>query len=139
MRTTRSSIALWMWSAIAVTVAVAGIGVLKAQQAPAVKRNIVLRQDMGIPGREAVMAQVELPPGSSEGHHTHPAEVYGFVQEGTISLEREGQPTVTLKAGDVFAIAQGKIHQASNSGPATARISAVFVAEKGKPLTTPVP
>lgn len=137
MKFTRSKTAvLWV---IAVGVGVAGIGALKAQQAPAVKRTVLLKQDMTIPGREVVMALVELPPGATEGRHTHPAEVYVFVQEGTISLEREGKPTESLKAGDFFYIAPGQIHQGTNKGSATARLSAVFVAEKGKPLTTQVP
>lgn len=123
--------------AVVVFAGLGGMQALNAQQAPSVKRNIVLKQDMEIPGREAVMAWVELPAGAAEGRHTHPAEVYVFVQEGTISLENEGKPTATLKAGDVFYIAPGKIHQAINNGNVTAKLSAVFVAEKGKPLTTP--
>jgi quercetin dioxygenase-like cupin family protein len=124
--------------AIGVAVAAAGIQGLKAQPAPSVKRTILLKQDMTIPGREAVMALVEIPPGGREGRHTHPAEVYGFVQEGTITLEVQGQPTKTLKAGDVFSIPPETIHEGTNNGTVTARLSAVFVAEKGKPLTTQV-
>lgn len=123
--------------AAVVALGIAGGLALDAQQSPQVKRNIVLKQDMTIPGHEAVMALVELPPGSAEGKHTHPAEVYAFVQEGAISLEYEGNPTVTLKAGDVFHLLPGKVHQAVNNGSVTARLAAVFVAEKGKPLTTP--
>jgi quercetin dioxygenase-like cupin family protein len=124
--------------AVAVFVIVAGISVLNAQQAPSIKRSLVLKQDMEVPGREAVMAFVELPPGSAEGRHTHPAEAFVFVLEGEISLENEGKPTVMLKTGDVFHIASGKIHQAINNSNVTAKLAAVFVAEKGKPLTTPV-
>jgi quercetin dioxygenase-like cupin family protein len=124
--------------AVGVAVGAAGIQVLKAQPAPAVKRTILLKQDMTIPGREAVMALVELPPGGKEGRHTHPAEVYGFVQEGTVTLEVQGQPTKTLKAGDVFSIPPETIHEGTNNGTVTAKLSAVFVAEKGKPLTTQV-
>jgi quercetin dioxygenase-like cupin family protein len=123
---------------IGVAAGAAGIQGLKAQTAPSVKRTILLKQDMTIPGREAVMALVELPPGGKEGRHTHPAEVYGFVQEGTITLEVQGQPTRTLKAGDVFSIPPETIHEGTNNGTVTARLSAVFVAEKGKPLTTQV-
>jgi len=119
--------------------AAAGVQALNAQQAPAVKRTILLKQEMTIPGREAVMALVELPPGSAEGRHTHPAEVFAFVQEGTISLEIEGKPTVTLKPGEIFYLAPGQVHQAVNNSTAPAKLSAVFIAEKGKPLTTPVP
>ncbi len=123
--------------AIGLLCAAAGLAQVLAQPAAPVKRTMLLKQDSTIPGREIVMAAVELPPGSAEGRHTHPAEVYAFVQEGVISLEVEGKPTVTLKAGDVFTIAPGQIHQAVNTGGTTVRISAVFIAEKGKPLTTP--
>ena len=125
-------------TATSIVVATLGIQGLKAQQAPSVKRNVLLKKDMTIPGREAVMALVELPPGSTEGKHTHPAEVYGFVQEGTVTLEVEGQPTRTLNPGDVLTIAPGQIHEGSNRGTAPAKILAVFIAEKGKPLTTQV-
>lgn len=123
--------------AAALFVAVTGIQSLPAQQAPSVKRNIVLKQDMQVAGREAVMAFVEFPVGAAEGRHTHPAEVFGFVQEGELSLESEGKPTVSLKAGDVFYVAPGKIHQATNIANVKAKLAVVFVAEKGKPLTTP--
>jgi quercetin dioxygenase-like cupin family protein len=124
--------------AAAVFAGAIGIQALNAQQGPAVKRNMVMKQDSEVPGREVVMAVVELPPGASEGRHTHPAEVFAFVLEGEISLENEGKPTVTLKAGDVFYIPSGKIHQATNNGKVAAKVNAVFVAEKGKPLTTQV-
>jgi len=106
--------------------------------APGVKRNIILKQDMSIPGREAVMATVDFPPGSTEGKHTHPAEVYAFVIEGTITLSVEGQPTRTVKAGEVFTIPTGVVHEGSNKTDSPAKATVVFVAEKGKPLTTRV-
>jgi quercetin dioxygenase-like cupin family protein len=124
--------------ALALMVGTAGDPGAKAQQAPPVKRTVLLKQDTTVPGREAVMATVELPPGSAEGRHTHFAEVYVFVQEGTITLAVEGQPTKTFKAGEVFTIAPGVIHEGSNKGDAPARLAVVFFAEKGKPLSTPV-
>ena len=124
--------------AVVAVVGLAGGPILDARQAPGVKRNIVLKEDMSIPDREGVMALVELPPGSAEGRHTHFAEVFGFVLEGTIALEIEGKPTATLKAGDVFHTPTGKVHQGINNGSVTAKLAAVFVAEKGKPLVTEV-
>ncbi|HSP95128.1 MAG TPA: cupin domain-containing protein [Thermoanaerobaculia bacterium] len=124
--------------AVVAVVAMATGLVVNAQQAPAVKRNVVLKQDMSAVDREAIMAWVELPPGGAEGKHTHPAEVFAFMLEGTITLENEGNPTTTLKAGDVFHVLPGKVHQAINNGSVTAKLAAVFVAEKGKPLTTQV-
>jgi len=128
---------------VGISLVVAAIGLagglaLNAQPPAAVKRNIVLKQDMTLPDREAVMALVEIPVGAQEGKHTHFAEVYAFVLEGTISLENEGNPDATLKAGDVFHILPGKVHNATNTGTVPAKLAAVFVAEKGKPLTTKV-
>lgn len=134
----RASSILAAACAAAAVIAGAGIPILGARQAPTVKRTVLLKQDMTIPGREAVMALVELPPGASEGRHTHPAEVFGYVLEGSITLEIEGKPTATLKQGDVFSIAPGQVHQGTNKGATPAKLSAVFVAEKGKPLTTQV-
>jgi quercetin dioxygenase-like cupin family protein len=104
--------------------------------APAVRRTVLLKQDTSVPGREMVMASVELPPGSTEGRHTHNAEVYAFVVEGTVTLAVDGQTTKTLKPGDVFTIPTGIVHEGSNKTDATVRLAAVFFAEKGKPLTT---
>jgi quercetin dioxygenase-like cupin family protein len=125
-------------SAAVLVAGLAGSLALVAQPPPSIKRTVMLKQDMTIPDREVLMVNVDLPPGAVEGRHTHNAEVYAFVQEGTISLDNEGKPTVTLKAGDIFTIAPGKIHEAKNVGTGTARLAVVFVAEKGKALTTPV-
>jgi quercetin dioxygenase-like cupin family protein len=140
MKSARTRIALVV--ALAVCAGVATIGVLYAQQAaaaPAVKRTPVLKQDMLIPGKEAIMAIVELPPGSTEGKHIHPtAEVFAFVVEGTIVLDIDGKPSQTLNAGDHFYVAPGQVHQGSNKGTAPAKIYVTFVNDKDKPLTTPV-
>jgi quercetin dioxygenase-like cupin family protein len=114
-------------------------GARQASQTPAVKRNVVLKQDMTLPGREALMVFVEIPPGGAEGRHTHPAEVFAFVEEGSLTLELEGKPTETLKAGDHFYVAPGQVHQGLNNGTTPVKLHVVFVAEKGKPLTTPAP
>ncbi|HKA35848.1 MAG TPA: cupin domain-containing protein [Thermoanaerobaculia bacterium] len=56
----------------------------------------------------------------------------------TVILNVEGQPTRTLKAGDVFTIPTGAVHEGMNKSDSTAKLTVVFVAEKGKPLTTKV-
>ena len=96
---------------IAITTACA-----QAQSTPQVKRTILLKQDMTLPGREAVVAAIELQPGSAEGRHTHPAELYVYLIEGEIVLESEGKADQRMKAGDVATVAPGKIHQALNRG-----------------------
>lgn len=108
-----------------------------AQEPPKVTSKVLLKQDMTIPDREAVMVVVELQPGSEEGRHTHPAELYVFVQEGTILLESEGKENVTYKAGDAYYVGPGKVHNGKNNGTVPTRLMAILVAEKGKPLRAP--
>ena len=110
------------------------------QQAPSVKREVVEKHDLGAPGREGIMAVVEIPAGGREGRHIHPgADVFAYVASGTVALDVEGHPRATLKAGDHFYIAAGKVHEGINATSAPAKLVAVFVNEKGKPLTTQVP
>lgn len=123
--------------ALATFVGAVWIPAVHAQDPPKVTRQVLLKQDMTIPDREAVMISVVLPPGSEEGRHTHPAELYVFVQEGTLLLESEGKENVTYKAGDVFHVGPGKVHNGKNNGTVTTRLSAFLVAEKGKPLSAP--
>lgn len=103
------------------------------------KPSMQMKQDLDIPGREGAVSFVEFPPGSAEVNHTHPADLFVFVREGEVSVESEGKPTTSYKVGDVFFVGSGKMHRVSNQGTVTARTVAFFVAEKGKPLTAPVP
>ncbi|HTY40974.1 MAG TPA: cupin domain-containing protein [Thermoanaerobaculia bacterium] len=140
MRSSRRAVVL---SLVAFTGIVAAAVVLEARparSAPSVQRTVLTRQDTAVPGREAIMAVVEIPPGGTEGRHVHPnAEVYAFVLEGTLALSIEGKPTATLEAGDVYTVAPGQIHESFNVGAAPVKVNVVFFAEKGKPLTTPIP
>ena len=111
---------------------------LHADEASKIQRQILLKDDLSIPDHEGVVVRVEIPPGAAEGYHTHPADVFAFILEGEVVQELVGKPTVTLKAGDVFHVPAGIVHQATNKGSVPAKIAVVFVAAKGKPLTTPV-
>jgi quercetin dioxygenase-like cupin family protein len=105
-------------------------------QQPQVQRKVLLTQDLSIPNYQTVMATVELPVGSREGRHTHPGAVVVFVQEGVLTFEQEGKPTMTYKAGEAFYIDPGKIHEGINNGTAPVKAVATFVVEKGKPLAS---
>ena len=108
-------------------------------QPAAFKRTIVQQVDISVPGREAVTAVAEFPPGASPGRHTHPGDEIGYILEGTVVVEQDGQPKLTRTAGQAFHIPAGTIHTATNTGTGTARILATYVVEKGKPLATPAP
>jgi quercetin dioxygenase-like cupin family protein len=110
---------------------------LSAQQ-PTVTRKVLIQQDLAIPGYTAAMVSVEIPVGGREGRHTHPGTVMVVVQEGELTLDYEGKPTATYKAGQSFSVEPGKIHEGINKGKMPVRALASFVVEKGKPLTTQV-
>jgi len=106
-------------------------------QAPAFKRTVLQTAELSIAGREAVTAKAELPGGVASGRHTHPGEEIGYVLEGSVSVEIEGQPAKTVKAGETFLIPAGKVHNAVNSLKTQTTIVSTYIVEKGKPLATP--
>jgi quercetin dioxygenase-like cupin family protein len=107
-------------------------------QAPTFKRTVLQQGDLSAAGREAVTAMVEIPAGVVAGKHTHPGEEIGYVLEGTVLLEVDGQPAKTLKAGDTFLVKSGAVHNATNKGTVLTKVLATYVVEKGKPMATPV-
>ena len=120
-------------------VLIAAAGVLLLAQNPGVQRTVVQRKDISVPGREAVIAHVEIAPGASVGRHTHPGEEISYVMEGEGEVLIQGQPALKIKAGDGFIVPNGAIHDAHNTGTLPLKLAAVYVVEKGKPLATPVP
>jgi quercetin dioxygenase-like cupin family protein len=110
-----------------------------AQQQSEIQRKSLLQQDSTIPGYQAIMNIVEIPPGVREVRHTHPGPLAGYILEGTLVLEHEGRPTTTYKAGEGFLVEAGKIHQGINTDNAPVKILAALMVEKGKPATAPAP
>ena len=113
-----------------------GIQTLSAQQ-PGFKRLELQRGDLSVAGREAVVVRAEFDPDGIVGRHTHPGEESSYVIEGTLVLEVDGKPPLTLKAGEVFFIPAGVVHAAKNVGKTQAKVLATYIVEKGKPLSTP--
>jgi len=108
------------------------------QPAPAVKRTVLLQHDVSAPGYEALLVQVEIPVGGREGRHTHPGTAIIHVLEGAITLDYEGKPTTTYKAGDSFFVEAGKVHEGINKTNMPTKAIATFVIPKGQPVTTQV-
>ncbi len=106
--------------------------------ASAVVRTVLLQHDLAIPGYSTALVSVEIPVGGREGRHTHPGLLIAHVESGAVTLDYEGNPTTTYKAGDSFVVEAGKIHEGINNGSVPAKLLATFVVEKGKPLTTAI-
>lgn len=108
-------------------------------QASGLTRTLVGRADVSVPGREAVVARVEVAPGARAGRHTHPGDEISYVLEGETELLIDGQPVRVVRAGESFVIPAGVVHDAHNAGSAPVRLIGVYVVEKGKPLASPAP
>jgi quercetin dioxygenase-like cupin family protein len=115
-----------------------GAGALYAQQ-PGFKRVELQKHDVAGGAREAVLARGELNPGVVVPRHSHPGEEVAYILDGQVSLQIDGKPAETLKAGDTFFVPAGQIHTAKNLGGTPAKILSTYIVEKGKPLATPAP
>jgi quercetin dioxygenase-like cupin family protein len=130
--------------ALAATFALSGS--LEAQQLPAaanqtatIKRTPLQKHDVPGTNLEYVMALAEIVPNVLIGKHTHPGVEGGYVLEGELTLMVDGQPPLTLKAGDSFKISTPGTPHDAKSGPNGAKVLANYVVEKGKPLASPAP
>ena len=123
--------------AIAAPIVAVGLAlhVARAQQ-PGFNRFDLQRHDLSIPGREMIQVRVELDPGVASLKHWHPGEEIIYVLEGALEYQVEGQPTVTLKPGDVLFIPARTIHAAKAVGSGKGVELATYIVEKGQPLLT---
>ena len=124
-------------TAILTTLGLVAIAAGLGAQQTGFKRTVLQQSKLSVPGHEAVTAIAEFQPGGTVGRHTHPGEEIGYVLEGSIVLERDGQPPLTLTVGQTFFIPNGQVHNATNKGASTARVLANYVVESGKPVATP--
>lgn len=112
-------------------------GSASAQAESPIKRTVITRGDVSVPGREAVVAQVEIAPGALAGRHTHPGDEISYFLGGEGELLIDGQPPRRMKAGEAFVIPAGVVHAARNPGAEPARLVGVYIVEKGQPLASP--
>jgi quercetin dioxygenase-like cupin family protein len=108
-----------------------------AQPQVGLERKILLQQDLAISGYEVVLAQVTLAVGGREGRHSHSGTLVAQILEGELTLELEGQPTKTVKAGEAVLVEPRQVHEGINKGGVPIKALATFIVEKGKPLATP--
>jgi quercetin dioxygenase-like cupin family protein len=125
----------------ALNAALLGSGAMCAQAADAPAAAVVtplLQKDLtGIPNKEGTMITVQYLPGGSSLPHRHDAHVFVYVLEGSVKMQVDGQPAVTLTAGQTFYENPGDVHRVSANASATqpAKILVFMVKDKDKPAT----
>jgi quercetin dioxygenase-like cupin family protein len=94
---------------------------------------------VNVPGREVSMLTVDYAPGGVDPIHTHNAQAFVYVLEGSIVMQVKGGPQVTLKPGQTFYEGPDDVHivgrNASKTAPA--KFLVVFIKEKGAPILVP--
>ena len=80
----------------------------------------LLKKDLiPTPGQEVTMLTVEYPPGGSSKSHRHNGQVFVYVLSGTLEMQVEGKPLVTMKRGDSFYEAPEDVHAVSRNASKT--------------------
>jgi len=86
-------------------------------------------------GVEAILVLRNLPPGAESGKHTQSGNEIVYILDGSCTLEVQGNPPVTLKAGEAFTTGPGQVHNVKNaSSSAPAKALAFYIAKKGARL-----
>ncbi len=117
-----------------IALGVLGGRVIDAQQKP-VRSVQLLKTDMeGVEGKEGIMVIAEFDPGAKSAKTYHPGHELIYVLEGSGTLDVEGKP-IRLKTGDVFYLPPKRSHYTTNDGTTTLRALAVFIHEKGQPVS----
>ena len=103
-------------------------------------RSLISKDLAGDPARELALIAVEYPPGNVDPVHTHHAQSFVYVLEGTVVMQVKGGTPVTLGAGETFYEGPDDVHvvgrNASQTAPA--RLLVYLVKDKGAPILTPV-
>ena len=124
-------------AAIVLSLSLAG-GSLVAQDVTV--RSLLSRDLAGAPGKELSMITVDYPPGGSDPVHTHNAQAFVYVLEGSIVMQVKGGAPTTLKPGETFYEGPDDVHivgrNASHTAPA--KFLVFLVKDKGAPILTPV-
>ncbi|EJJ28327.1 cupin domain-containing protein [Rhizobium sp. CF142] len=110
----------------------------KAKAEEPIQRTDLVRNDIDVPGHEAVQVRVDFAPGALAPKHHHPGEEIAYVIQGALEYQLDGQKPVTLKAGQSLFIPSGVAHSARNVGDGKASELATYIVPKGSPLVVPV-
>jgi quercetin dioxygenase-like cupin family protein len=93
-----------------------------------------------IAGKEATLLTVEYAPGGSSKPHRHNAHTFVYVLEGSLVMQVQGGPAVTVGPGETFYESPSDIHAVSKNASSTkpAKFVVFMVKQAGAPPTVPV-
>ncbi len=101
-----------------------------------IKRTILERFDVPDSNYETVVMLVEMAPQVNSGLHTHPGFDAAFLLNGKLDVLERGQPARPIQPGHSWHVRPSVVHEVK-IGDQPAKVLAIYVVEKGKPLATP--
>jgi quercetin dioxygenase-like cupin family protein len=91
-------------------------------------------------GAHATIIVVEFPPGDpGTPPHRHPGPAFGYVLDGEMVFELEGQPARVVRAGEAFWEPGGDVihyQDGNNRDDVPVRFTVTMLCEPGKPMLT---
>ena len=97
-------------------------GVAHAEPPQAIVEQVMTKALDDYPGKEALMITVNYPPGAVDPVHRHLAHSFVYVLEGSIVMQVQGGPEVTLAPGESYYEGPNDLHtvgrNASQTDPA---------------------
>ena len=132
----RMALMLGLTLAVGIVLGAIGNQVLNAQQQQPLKVTQLLKADIvGVDGKEVLIRFVEFLPGGASGTHHHPAQTFAYVMEGALTIEEQGKPPHTVRAGEVLAEAPGNVHDSKNLTGSSTKLLVFRIHPKGQPET----
>ena len=117
---------------LAALASLAGAAPHEATASDAVVAPLMARDLIGTSGREVTLETVEYAPGGKSAPHRHHAQVFVYVLEGTLRMQVQGSPVVTLGPGGTFYESPEDVHTLSENASQTkpAKFLVVMIKDK---------
>ena len=108
-----------------------------APSEPSTVVDLMTRDLVGVPSKEALMITVTYLPGGASLPHRHDAQVFVYVLEGAMTMQVDGSAPVTLGPGQTFYEGPKDVHRVSANASRTesAKILVFIIKDKGKPVS----
>lgn len=98
-----------------------------------VKRTILQKFDVADGKYETVIELAEIEPNVVIGRHSHSGPETGYLLEGDVTIEFDGQLPQRVKAGQSYLLPADLVH-VGRWGAAGSKALFIWVLEKGKPF-----
>ncbi|MCK8665205.1 cupin domain-containing protein [Pseudomonas azerbaijanoccidens] len=126
---------------VALTLTVSASAFAHETGAPSEKVTVLQEQLLkNVPGKKALMIEVDYKPGQSSIAHKHDGTAMAYVLSGAITSQVKGEKAVTYKAGEYWYEAAGSEHLVSKNASATqpAKLLVFMVLSPEEPVLVPL-